>query len=370
MMHEIEGTTLFDGAQAQRGYALNKMCFSFNDAENRAAFLRDEDGYCAKFGLTPEQRAAVAHRNVLELIAAGRQRLLPRQARRHFRPQRAGHRRPADRECRSRPSRRSSWRQGDRPWHGSSAASAPPTFPRSAARSPRACSRIPTGSRSSTASASRTAGWRTEKPDVAVVFYNDHGLNFFLDKMPTFAIGAANEYRNADEGWGIPVLAPVPGRRGAILAHHRAAGGRRVRRDDLPGDAGRPRLHHPAGAAVARRRQSPGAHRSDRRQHRAASPALAGALLQVRPGGRPRHRELRGGPQGARRRHRRPLPPARRQARRLHQQGVRRLVPRQARRRSGGAGAATRPSTSSSRPAPRASSFSTGSPCAAHSPGA
>lgn len=38
------------------------------------------------------------------------------------------------------------------------------------------------------------------KPDVAVVFYNDHGLNFFLDKMPTFAIGAAFEYRNADEG--------------------------------------------------------------------------------------------------------------------------------------------------------------------------
>jgi len=71
MTHEIEGTTLFDGVQAQRGYALNKMCFSFNDAENRAAFLRDEDGYCAKFGLTPEQRTAVAHRNVLEMIAAG-----------------------------------------------------------------------------------------------------------------------------------------------------------------------------------------------------------------------------------------------------------------------------------------------------------
>ena len=26
------------------------------------------------------------------------------------------------------------------------------------------------------------------KPDVVVVFYNDHGLNFFLDKLPTFAI--------------------------------------------------------------------------------------------------------------------------------------------------------------------------------------
>ena len=49
------------------------------------------------------------------------------------------------------------------------------------------------------------------KPDVAVVFYNDHGLNFFLDKMPTFAVGAAADYSNADEGWGIPTSAPVPG---------------------------------------------------------------------------------------------------------------------------------------------------------------
>ena len=50
-----------------------------------------------------------------------------------------------------------------------------------------------------------------EKPDVAVVFYNDHGLNFFLDKMPTFAIGAAPEYRHEDEGWGIAFQRPYPG---------------------------------------------------------------------------------------------------------------------------------------------------------------
>src|SRR3974377_2380870 len=50
-----------------------------------------------------------------------------------------------------------------------------------------------------------------EKPDVAVVFYNDHGLNFFLDKLPTFAVGAAEEYRNEDEGWGIPVSRSVAG---------------------------------------------------------------------------------------------------------------------------------------------------------------
>ncbi|MBK9134952.1 MAG: protocatechuate 3,4-dioxygenase [Betaproteobacteria bacterium] len=54
--------------------------------------------------------------------------------------------------------------------------------------------------------------WLAEKkPDVIVAFYNDHGLNFFLDKMPTFAVGAAAEYRNADEGWGIPELPPVKG---------------------------------------------------------------------------------------------------------------------------------------------------------------
>jgi protocatechuate 4,5-dioxygenase beta chain len=49
------------------------------------------------------------------------------------------------------------------------------------------------------------------KPDIAVLVYNDHGLNFFLDKMPTFSVGAAPEYRNADEGWGIPTLPPFRG---------------------------------------------------------------------------------------------------------------------------------------------------------------
>jgi protocatechuate 4,5-dioxygenase alpha chain len=71
MKQDIPGTTFFDGDQAQKGYALNRMCFSFNSAENRAAFLKDEDGYCAKFGLSPAQRAAVRERSVLKLIEAG-----------------------------------------------------------------------------------------------------------------------------------------------------------------------------------------------------------------------------------------------------------------------------------------------------------
>jgi len=52
---------------------------------------------------------------------------------------------------------------------------------------------------------------RAMRPDVAIVVYNDHGLNFFLDAMPTFAIGAAGEYTSADEGWGLPVVRPFPG---------------------------------------------------------------------------------------------------------------------------------------------------------------
>ncbi len=71
MRQDIPGTTLFDGDQAQKGLALNRMCFSFNSAENRAAFLKDEEGYCRKFGLTEEQRAAVKSRDVLGMIAVG-----------------------------------------------------------------------------------------------------------------------------------------------------------------------------------------------------------------------------------------------------------------------------------------------------------
>jgi protocatechuate 4,5-dioxygenase alpha chain len=67
----IPGTIIFDGRMAIKGYALNKMCFSFNSAENREAFLHDEDGYCRKFGLNDEQRRAIKRRDVLELLRAG-----------------------------------------------------------------------------------------------------------------------------------------------------------------------------------------------------------------------------------------------------------------------------------------------------------
>jgi hypothetical protein len=49
------------------------------------------------------------------------------------------------------------------------------------------------------------------KPDVAIVVYNDHGADFMLDKYPTFAIGAAERYGIADEGFGTRPLPEVRG---------------------------------------------------------------------------------------------------------------------------------------------------------------
>jgi protocatechuate 4,5-dioxygenase alpha chain len=69
--HEIFGTTLFDGDQARKGYALNKMCFSFNSAENRRDFKADESAYIGRYGLNEPQARAIRERDVLGLIAAG-----------------------------------------------------------------------------------------------------------------------------------------------------------------------------------------------------------------------------------------------------------------------------------------------------------
>ena len=55
----IPGTTLFDGDMARKGYALNKMCFSFNSADCRAEFKADPAAYCDKWGLNEQQKKAV-----------------------------------------------------------------------------------------------------------------------------------------------------------------------------------------------------------------------------------------------------------------------------------------------------------------------
>ena len=72
-MHALEDldTPIFDGRAAQLGYPLNAMCFSFNDAGNRARFMADPEGYFDEFGLSEDQRQAVRERDVLRMIALG-----------------------------------------------------------------------------------------------------------------------------------------------------------------------------------------------------------------------------------------------------------------------------------------------------------
>ncbi|MGV3570596.1 MAG: class III extradiol dioxygenase family protein [Ramlibacter sp.] len=52
---------------------------------------------------------------------------------------------------------------------------------------------------------------RDLKPDVAIMVYNDHGADFFFDKYPTFAVGCADRYAIADEGFGVRPLPEIPG---------------------------------------------------------------------------------------------------------------------------------------------------------------
>lgn len=54
--------------------------------------------------------------------------------------------------------------------------------------------------------------WLREiRPDVCIMVYNDHGADFFFDKYPTFAIGCADSYPIADEGFGVRPLPAIRG---------------------------------------------------------------------------------------------------------------------------------------------------------------
>lgn len=62
---------VFDGSAARRGYALNAMCFSLNDAGNRARFMADSEAYFDRYGLDEEQRKAVRDRDMLGMVRVG-----------------------------------------------------------------------------------------------------------------------------------------------------------------------------------------------------------------------------------------------------------------------------------------------------------
>lgn len=61
--------------------------------------------------------------------------------------------------------------------------------------------------------------WEREaQPDVVVLVFNDHATSLMLEVVPTFAIGCADSYTPADEGWGARPVPVVEGH--AELAAH------------------------------------------------------------------------------------------------------------------------------------------------------
>ncbi|HTQ98803.1 MAG TPA: hypothetical protein VMH83_02390 [Candidatus Acidoferrum sp.] len=67
----IPGTYIFDGRMAMRGYDLNRMCYSFNAAENRRKFKAFPEAYCHAYHLSREQVHAVTDLDVLRLLQLG-----------------------------------------------------------------------------------------------------------------------------------------------------------------------------------------------------------------------------------------------------------------------------------------------------------
>ncbi|MFK4792483.1 class III extradiol dioxygenase subunit beta [Sphingobium sp. ZW T5_29] len=54
----------------------------------------------------------------------------------------------------------------------------------------------------------KSRAWQKDaRPDVVILVFNDHATSLMLEVVPTFAIGCAERYRPADEGWG---ARPVP----------------------------------------------------------------------------------------------------------------------------------------------------------------
>jgi protocatechuate 4,5-dioxygenase alpha chain len=68
---DIPGTTVFDAAQARKGYWLNQFCMSLMRPEHRERFLADERSYLDEWDMTEEQKQAVLDRDLNRMIALG-----------------------------------------------------------------------------------------------------------------------------------------------------------------------------------------------------------------------------------------------------------------------------------------------------------
>ncbi|MBR7889866.1 protocatechuate 4,5-dioxygenase subunit alpha [Marinomonas sp. A79] len=67
----FQGTYLFDGQMAKKGYGLNKMCYTFNEQVARDEFNTDPNAYCDKFKLSAAQKDAIHNKDIIALLREG-----------------------------------------------------------------------------------------------------------------------------------------------------------------------------------------------------------------------------------------------------------------------------------------------------------
>ena len=205
----IPDTPLFDRKRSLRGYRINKMAMGLGDPANREAFRNDESAYLDRFGLTSEEKQAVMTRNWQEMVRLGGNLffILKISAVDPVRITEIGaHQAGMDhadflRDRLGKEIRMAKLIGGLGTSHVPSIGAA-----------------LDKGLRDSPDWKAFFDGYipgqewvKQHKPDVAVVIFNDHGNTFFLDKVPTFAVGCAEEYRPVDEGWGRRAIAPFKG---------------------------------------------------------------------------------------------------------------------------------------------------------------
>lgn len=70
-MTKARDNYLNDLAATRRGYAINRLCASLTDPDNRRRFSADEAAYCDAHGLSPEQKQAILDRDWTGMLDLG-----------------------------------------------------------------------------------------------------------------------------------------------------------------------------------------------------------------------------------------------------------------------------------------------------------
>ncbi len=223
-LNDIPGTRVFTAARARQGYHLNQFAMSLMKPENRERWKADERAYLEGWKLTVGQKEAVLARDYNRLLDLGGNiyflakifstdgksfveavsTMTGMPLEKYQAMMVAGGRSPEGQR---------SIREGPLRWRGLRRASRPATFPHLALHRDFGKTAEPYWA-PAFAGYDWTRKWEAkQKPDVVILVYNDHATAFDMKIIPTFAIGCAEEFQPADEGWGprqVPVVQGHP----------------------------------------------------------------------------------------------------------------------------------------------------------------